>query len=459
MSNEISLKQNMQLITFENINDLKPNDEIFFYDEKTGTFVKLNTYAAILEEKSKIDSKENEASAKKQSDSAQAEIDGPIGAPKALAVVVLKDKKYKFAFYKLQKKNISIQTGGEAGSNFERISGTQTYEDVWVYVPLFMPRYFDDEHKPKIDMTGTLSIALGDVHASTFNVDHFMSAVRRDENLTTPIALISFDMGDNITYEELERYQGTNFKFTRWITPVKLSNPKCFYVDNERCQMVIQSDIESKKVETDTLSLNKTISEMQPNVITWNKTIADMNKLFEDEKMKVLKQVEDANKPTFFSIKNKRLAKIAKEQQERVTELHKKYLPKIKDATEALAKFSQFTAKKNSLDTQIRAINQPIGKSDIINFGSDHVNPIFFIDSPEMSKNRLLLLVADECKKSKGAVAAAAAGGKCRKYTLQRRRNRGVKKTINKNKKNKKYSSIRIRRKYILRRNNTRRKL
>jgi hypothetical protein len=72
-----------------------------------------------------------------------------------------------------------------------------------------------------------------------------------------------------------------------------------------------------------------------------------------------------------------------------------------------------------------------------------------------MSKNRLLLLVADECKKSKGAVA----GGKCRKYTLRRRRNRGIKKTINKNKKNKKYSSIRIHRKYILKRNNTRRKL
>ena len=75
-----------------------------------------------------------------------------------------------------------------------------------------------------------------------------------------------------------------------------------------------------------------------------------------------------------------------------------------------------------------------------------------------MSKNRFLSLVADECKNSKGA-AAAAAGGKCRKYTLRRRRNRGVKKTINKNKKNEKYSSIRIRRKYILRRNNTRRKL
>jgi hypothetical protein len=294
MSNEISLKQNMQLITFENINDLKSNEEIFFYDEKTRTFVKLNTYAAILEEKSKIDSKDNEALAKKQSDRAQAEIDGPIGAPKALAVVVLKDKNYKFAFYKLQKENISIQTGGEAGH--DGISGTRTYKDVWVYVPLFMPRYFDDEHKPHIDMTGTLSIVLDD---SAFDVNRFMmTAVRYDENLTTPIALISFDMGDNITYEELERYQGTNFKFTRWITPVKLSNPKCFYVDNERCQMIIPSDIESKKVEIDTL--NKTISEMQPNVITWTKTIADMKKLFDDEKVTVLKQVEDAKKPTFF---------------------------------------------------------------------------------------------------------------------------------------------------------------
>ena len=451
MSDEISLKQNMQLITFENINDLKSNEEIFFYDEKTRTFVKLNTYAAILEEKSKIYSKKNEALAKKQGDRAQAETDGPIGAPKVLAVVVLKDKNYKFAFYKLQKKNISVQTGGQAG---EYDSGTQTYKDVWVYVPLFVPRYYDDEHKPQIDMTGALSITLD---ASAFDVDNFMmTAVRRDENLTTPIALISFDMGDNITYEDLERYQGTNFKFTRWITPVKLSNPKCFYVDNKRCQMIIPSDIGSKKVEMDTL--NKTISEMQPNAITWTKTIADMNKLFEDEKVTVLKQVEDANKPTFFSNKKKRLAKIAKEQQERVTEAYNKYLPKIKEATDALTKFSQVKAEKDSLDTQIRAVSQPIGKLDIINFGTDHVNPIFFIDSPEMSKNRLLSLVADECKNSKGA-AAAAAGGKCRKYTLRRRRNRGVKKTINKNKKNEKYSSIRIRRKYILRRNNTRRKL
>ena len=109
----------MQLITIENINDLKSNEEIFFYDETTQTFVKLNTYDAILEEKSKQDGKRNEALAKYKGDRAQAENDGPIGAPKVLAVVVLllENKNYNFAFYKLQK--IRVQTGGEVGGAVE----------------------------------------------------------------------------------------------------------------------------------------------------------------------------------------------------------------------------------------------------------------------------------------------------------------------------------------------------
>ena len=280
--------------------------------------------------------------------------------------------------------------------------------------------------------------------------------------LTTPIALISFDMmGDNITYEELETsYARTNLKFTRWITPVKLSNPTCVYVDKTLCQNIIPSDIESKQAEVD--ALNQIISEMESGVLGFTTRITEMETWYQKERATKKKEVEDANKPTFFSNNKKRLAKIAKETQEKLTGIDKTYSDKTKEATDALTKLDDVKAKKTSLDTQIRAISQPIGKLDIMNFGTDHVNPIFFIDSnSEMSKNRLLSLVADKCKNSKdaAAVAAVAAGGKCRKYTLRRRRNRGVKKTINKNKKNKKYSSIRIRRKYILRRNNTRRKL
>ena len=448
-------------ITVANVSELKSDDEIYSFNTGTNAYEKVkyesasgSKYGEILEEKAKIDRvKADElVKAKEQDKTRQSNYNdtGPIGAPQAVAFVLaeqVNDKyQYKLAFFKLYKKQIDTNTGAQRSYMENGSSGVETRVS-WGYVALFSPMLiFNGDADIVARFVTSQFLEYGDDNKTFSAAELFTRANANFQGIGIPIGLISFDMIDDVAYEQLLKYSSTNFKNSKWVIPVKLSNPKCIHVRANNCRLISGYTVAPKQNATDqdaidTLKQNIAISEACKSALS----------------MAILK-AENNNKSSWFTFKKTREAKIKAEinaalaspnmqgcvttagvdtSNDTIDTMQSKF-----SNTHAILSKQLSTNSKQQTPTQIQLVNYDVNEptKKFIN----HPNAVFFIDpDPNMDLGNLVLLVANECKPKSNV------GGK---RTLRKGRSHQFKKT--KNKKYKKYGTSRRgqRHKYSMRR-------
>ena len=448
-------------ITVANVSELKSDDEIYSFNTGTNAYEKVkyesasgSKYGEILEEKAKIDRvKADELVKAKAQDSmnqSQYDNNGPIGAPQAVAFVLaeqVNDKyQYKLAFFKLYKKQIDTNTATQRSNLENGSSGVET-RDSWGYVALFSTmRIFGEDNDSSIKNRFSNSVFVA-YDKITFDAsDLFTRANQNFNRIGMPIGLISFDMDHDISYADLiNTYQTTNLNDGKWVIPVKLSNPKCIYVNKNNCGLISEYTVAPKQDNTGKLKV------LQDKL--------NMSNRCRNQFDSITKQANANNKSTWFSIKTKRLAKIEAEIKQALTntDCANKADVTVNDNTVTItSKYKSTYESPTELEKQIRSLNQQsqeqkLAQIQLVNFDvnqpnkqfTSHPNAVFFInpDPQGMDLGNLVLLVANQCKSNSGG-----------KRTLRKRRSHHVKKT--KNKKHKKHGTRRRgqRHKYSMRR-------
>ena len=366
-----------------------------------------------------------------QSLGSEYETTGPSGAPKVLAFVHKNTGQISLSFYILKKSSVRA-TNGSSQDQREAVTNPQheATKNVtrWEYVDLFMDVFFsgsdDDTHNQTITNRFDHSHGVNATEGTStrFDVAQFFMVNKFDvkSGLGPAFGIIAFDKGGEITFEESKKYDESNRRGRYMVIPVKLSNPRCIYVEKEQARTI-------------------------PKYLTYQEETAliTQKKQQENEFLKKRSENDQTNKNLEGEIE-----KIEKKREEKIGEINKetlfkgKKIEKYKSSAEYLndesiineykEKMAENKKKLTEMLTEIQRINQKLNRPPTIYRGnSSKPTPTFFID-PDFSPSSLVRLVSD-------SAAATSRGGRTHKSRKSKKSMKIKKRYIRSRKHSKKY--------------------
>jgi hypothetical protein len=416
------------------------------------------------------------------------ESNGPIGAPKVLAIVHIAHPRlhtknspqvpvgsFVLAFYKLH-----LRTIKEDGNEVKK----------WYYTKLFEPVSLGNDanvtiknrfEKPYVNEDTEFEASYDT--KSNFEPSYFITNVnsksevviyKRNDNLFIgrAFALIGFDCENfDIDDAELKKtYSSTNQKYGRWVIPVKLTNQRIIYYEETVLTYILELINESRNGITAAslfagfksadeskiiLGKQKRLDEIKQQAFEiLTQTNVKSNKIKKtinenDAKIKEFKasqpKIEERER-----IKQKGIDKTTFRQSTKDTQAEE-YMP-LKEYEQAKANIQQIPileAENKELSDELARINKEFNENEIINeyrqlFGdiqkgkgkepvifydytylSETPPPIFFID-PDFTPGNLIRLVGE----NSGILQASRGGKRKSKKSIKSKKSMKVKRTM-----------------------------
>lgn len=369
------------------------------------------------------------------------ETNGPSGAPKVLAFIHSNSNGISLSFYVLIQSRVPVSRGNKYDGS--SIGGTVIS---WNYVGLFdyvLLSGADDDAAIKTRfLRREIQIAATTKGTTNFDVETFFynNQTTKSNVLGIVFGIIAFDKGPEITFEELKKYGNNRDGRTRtWIVPVKLSNPRCIYVDKKN-----QSEIpryltyqEEKALSIDYVNKRRQIEPEHAKLTNQNESLKKQNidlqakitQIETDRKSKIEKR-------RWFNKATKIANYIASSDYTTADNLLKQYREEL---TKNQKTIEENDNKMRAMVSELQSIADSINrqpKPPTIYFGSNHnfdMKPTFFIN-PDFSPSSLVRLVHDfvrpesrggrknKSRKSKKSIKIKKRYIQTRKYTNKNRR-------------------------------------
>lgn len=327
------------------------------------------------------------------------ETNGPSGAPKVLAFVHNNNRNISLSFYILKKSSVRA-TNGSSQDQREAVTNPQQqntkYVTRWEYVDLFGDVYFtgsgDDTHN------NTITTRFNDSHgvnatngtSTSFDVGQFFMVNKFDIKLELgpAFAIIAFDKGTEITFEESEKYEVSNRRGRNMLIPVKLSNPRCIYVQKEQARSIpkyLTYQEETALITQMTQKKNEYLKKKSEN--------DQANKNLESE----IRKIEEKREKKIGEINKERLFKETKIQKYKSSAEYLNDESLIKEYKEKIAENNKELTR---IVDEFQGINQQLNRPPTIYKGNgSREAPIFFIN-PDFSPSSLVRLVYDSATSS-----------------------------------------------------------
>lgn len=357
------------------------------------------------------------------------EMNGPEGAPKALAVfyigngtrdTVVPEGTPVFSFYKLVKSYDNVDKNQYNYNNERDYTNTSSSKIVvrWKYVPLFSYTFLYDNDEMDINSMITkrfdeIRMVKGEDDIRIFNPENFIYSNDILKRLVgNGVSVIAFDIEDNMNYEKLQTYNATNADGSSWIVPVKLSNPRCVYVSKSILELSFCQYIDKERFIDAFNQLKEKIDSISDINKEFNQAIHEIN---DKRQVKINKLQEGLF--TWQTTKDKKV----KEYQNSVeyttdTSILDNHTTKIKENNRIL---QILTSKLTNIKAELELAHKlpfPIIFYNETELSYPKKNkPIFFID-PEFTLVSLMKLICD-----KSAETQARTGGRKSKKSMNKK--------------------------------------